>query len=136
MQEPSLPLFLMGVDMETFSFKSHPFTMSSFKAFAVGLVSSSESLLLSILDGLDITDLDARIHSALSLDKSDGWFKDTLHNDEYGYSFLTDERNDFARYQDSLMDHICRHDSTLYAVHTPDSIQFQTQRPAVVHRRC
>ncbi|KAF4568675.1 hypothetical protein EYR36_010688 [Pleurotus pulmonarius] len=125
MQEPSLPLFLMGADMETFSFKSHPFTMSSFKTFAVGLLSSSESLLLSILDGLDISDLDARINAALSLDKSDGWFKDTLRDDEYGYSFLTDERNDFARYQDSLMDHICRNDSTRYAVHTPDGIQFK-----------
>ncbi|KAF4584530.1 hypothetical protein EYR38_001758 [Pleurotus pulmonarius] len=60
MQEPSLPLFLMGLDMETFSFKSHPFTMSSFKEFAVTLVVSSESLILSILDGLDITDLDLR----------------------------------------------------------------------------
>ncbi|KAJ8694439.1 hypothetical protein PTI98_009363 [Pleurotus ostreatus] len=125
MQEPSLPLFLMGADMETFSFKSHPFTMSSFKDFAVGLVSSSESLLLSILDGLDITDLDARIHTALSLDNSDGWFKDTLRDEEYGYSFITDKRNDFARYQDLLMDHLCRNDSTTYAVHTPDGIQFK-----------
>ncbi|KAF7425915.1 hypothetical protein PC9H_008277 [Pleurotus ostreatus] len=125
MQEPSLPLFLMGADMETFSFKSHPFTMSSFRDFAVGLVSSSESLLLSLLDGLDITDLDARIHTALSLDNSDGWFKDTLRDEEHGYSFLTDERNGFSRYQDSLMDHICRNDSTVYAVHTPDGIQFK-----------
>ena len=68
MQEPSLPLFLMGADMETFSFKSHPFTMSSFKTFAVGLLSSSESLLLSILDGLDISRMPLRtLRSAMTI---------------------------------------------------------------------
>ncbi|KAF4571763.1 hypothetical protein EYR40_008286 [Pleurotus pulmonarius] len=125
MQEPSLPLFLMGPDMETFSFKSHPFTMSSFKEFAVALVVSSESLILSILDGLDIADLDLRIHAALSLDKSDGWFHDTLREEEPGYSFISDQRNGLAKYEDVLMDHMCRPTSNMYAVHTPEGIQFK-----------
>ncbi|KAF9493147.1 P-loop containing nucleoside triphosphate hydrolase protein [Pleurotus eryngii] len=125
MQESSLPLFLMGPDMETFSFKSHPFTMSSFKDFAVALVASSESLMMSLLDSLDIVALDARIAAALSLDKSEGWFKDTLRDEDPGYSFLSDERNGFARYEDALMDHMCRKGSSLYAVHTPEGIQFK-----------
>ncbi|KAG5221641.1 hypothetical protein IMY05_C4349000100 [Salix suchowensis] len=111
--------------METFSFKSHPFTMSSFKDFAVALVASSESLMMSLLDSLDIVALDARIAAALSLDKSEGWFKDMLRDEDPGYSFLSDERNGFARYEDALMDHMCRKGSSLYAVHTPEGIQFK-----------
>lgn len=126
MQEPSLPLFLMGTDMETFSFKSHPFTLSSFKDFAVGLVTRSESLLLTILNGLDIAELEARIDAALSLDNHEGWFKDTLRNEELGYSFLTDERNLFGKYEDALMEHIFREHSSLYAVRTPDGIHMKS----------
>ncbi len=125
MQEPSLPLFLMGPDMETFSFKSHPFTMSSFRDFAVSLVAAAETMMLSLLDGLDIADLEARIDVALSLDQSEGWFKDILRDDEEGYSFFADERNGFRQYEDSLMNHICRDGSTTYAVQTPEGIQLK-----------
>ncbi|KAF4567079.1 hypothetical protein EYR36_010695 [Pleurotus pulmonarius] len=125
MKEPSLPLFLMGADMETFSFKSHPFTMSSFKEFAVGLVTRSESLLLTILDGLDIEELEARITAALSLDNHTGWFQDELRSEKMGYSFLTDERNMFGQYEDVLMDRLCREHRASYAVETHDGIQMK-----------
>ncbi|KAF4590588.1 hypothetical protein EYR38_009890 [Pleurotus pulmonarius] len=125
MQEPSLPLFLMGTDMETFSFKAHPFSMSAFKKFAVGLVDASEKLMLAILDGVDISSLEEQIDAALTLDNSEGWFKDVLRNDEAGYSFFTDERNGFRRHEDLLMNHLCRSDSNVYAFDTPDGLQLK-----------
>ncbi|KDQ22054.1 hypothetical protein PLEOSDRAFT_1079608 [Pleurotus ostreatus PC15] len=81
--------------------------------------------MLAILDGVDISSLEEQIDAALTLDKSEGWFKDVLRNDEAGYSFFTDERNGFRRYEDSLMNHLCRADSNVYAFDTPDGYQLK-----------
>ena len=99
----NLPRFAWNHNYTVVSIDGFPIAMKDFKSFPGRMLKESERRLQVALQGLSFPDFDKVIDACVNSEDVQNWIKDDLRNREPGYSFLTDPRNPFQSFSETLL---------------------------------
>src|SRR5256885_12903277 len=99
---PAHPL-RMGTCHTVISMDGYPITIVNFASFPTNLLQEAETCLQTILRGLQFPEFEKIVSSSFGSGDPTGWIKDDLRNKDPGYSFVSNPRNPFRQFSESLL---------------------------------
>lgn len=122
----------MAMDKTYFSVDGHPIPFTKFKEYAIGLISSAESKLDTVLRGWQFDDIDTKIKTALQIGDHQNTYLDRLHDMGVGYSFFSDPRNHLKNERNLLLMHFLREGYDEFATSVPGAVPSEIFKPGRV----
>lgn len=92
--------------MTILTFQSSPIIIESLGPWVRSQIVALEELLLNILQGETFPELEALITECTNPLDSSKWIREDVQNRTPGYSFISDERNSFYKYDTALLKRI------------------------------
>lgn len=120
------------MDKTYFSVDGHPISFAQFKEYAIGLVSSAEAKLDTVLRGWQFDDIDKKIKTALHIGDHHNTYLDRLHDVGVGYSFFSDPRNHLKNERNLLLKHFLRAGYDEFAINVPGAVPTEIFKPGKV----
>ncbi|KAF9487623.1 P-loop containing nucleoside triphosphate hydrolase protein [Pleurotus eryngii] len=120
------------MDKTYFSVDGHPIPFTKFKEYAIGLISSAESKLDTVLRGWQFDDIDKKIKTALQIGDHQNTYLDRLHDMGVGYSFFSDPRNHLKNERNLLLKHFLREGYDEFATSVPGAVPSEIFKPGRV----
>jgi hypothetical protein len=99
----NLPRFTWNHNFTIVTIDGFPIAMKDLKAFPKCVLQEAERRLQVALQGLTFPDFDKVVNDCLEHEAVGNWIKDDLRNRDPGYSFISDTRNPFQSFSETLL---------------------------------
>ena len=99
----NLPRFAWNHNFTIVTIDGFPITMKDLKVFLKLVLQEAERWLQVALQGLTVPDFDKVVNDCIGSEAVGNWIKDDLHNRDPGYSFISDARNPFQSFSETLL---------------------------------